>query len=130
MLRIGGGLPSREAAPAGTDRLAALRPSKRPAQMQAGSGGSSASRHNRTQVSAGAPVDKYSPPGYNSRVPKWRNGRRGGLKNLWRQLRGGSSPPFGSTLIERETQENAAGPNLRSGGAFCRLSSLHAGRPA
>ena len=33
MLRIGGGLPPREAAPAGTDRPAALRPSKRPAQM-------------------------------------------------------------------------------------------------
>jgi hypothetical protein len=31
-------------------------------------------------------------------VPKWRNGRRGGLKHRWGQPRPGSNPGFGTTI--------------------------------
>ena len=33
-------------------------------------------------------------------MPKWRNGRRGGLKNRCQQWRGGSTPTFGTTFLE------------------------------
>ena len=34
------------------------------------------------------------------RVPKWRNGRREGLKNLWALARVGSTPTFGTNVRE------------------------------
>ena len=33
-------------------------------------------------------------------VPKWRNGRREGLKNLWALARVGSTPTFGTSSME------------------------------
>ena len=51
--------------------------------------------------------------------PKWRNGRRGGLKNLWGQPRGGSSPPFGTH------NENSRLRNETAVFAFARLLNEH-----
>src|SRR5438046_1308593 len=50
------------------------------------------------------PGGRLEGPGYNPRRlrprrPKWRNGRRGGLKNRWGQPRAGSNPAFGTKLV-------------------------------
>ena len=42
-------------------------------------------------------------------VPKWRNGRRGGLKNRWGQPRAGSSPAFGTILRPRPVSHDRIG---------------------
>ena len=50
-----------------------------------------------------------------NRVPKWRNGRREGLKNLWALARVGSTPTFGTNgAIEVENTAMAG---------LCRSSS-------
>ena len=40
--------------------------------------------------------------------PKWRNGRRGGLKHRWAKTRVGSTPTFGTTAERRLTPGECA----------------------
>jgi hypothetical protein len=51
-------------------------------------------------------------------MPKWRNGRRDGLKNRWGQLHVGSTPTFGTkhhlvgawlSLVERSVRDAEVG---------------------
>ena len=44
-----------------------------------------------------------------NRLPKWRNGRREGLKNLWALARVGSTPTFGTTIELRNRDFSCSG---------------------
>ena len=56
--------------------------------------------------------------------PKWRNGRRDGLKNRWGQPRVGSSPTFGTSFSDSAVARmSARPPNLRPTGTGRELAA-------
>ena len=54
--------------------------------------------------------------GITERMPKWRNGRRDGLKNRWAKARVGSTPSFGTNILRSPCPrpEPVEGPTLFS----------------